>query len=113
MKENCNKYEALFTFLSNEEFAAHINECENCKKEHEKMVKVSELIADAKPYYKAQKSKMQKLKTACVAGFLLMSGLSFGVLNHNYDIIGTLTYHNVSIEDMGFPIDDYGLLMVD
>ena len=49
MKEKCTKYEALFTFRSNEELEQHIQECEDCKLEHEKMLKVSELLKEVKP----------------------------------------------------------------
>lgn len=113
MKEKCTKYEALFTFRDEAALLKHIEECEDCRKEHEKMQKVSALIQEAKPLYLKQKSISQKAKVACVAGLMLISGVSFGVLNYNYDIIDYMTYHNVSIEDMGFPTDEYGLLMVD
>ena len=36
MKEKCTKYEALFTFRSQEELEQHIQECEDCRLEHEK-----------------------------------------------------------------------------
>ena len=31
MNEKCTKYEALFTFRSEEELNEHIQHCENCK----------------------------------------------------------------------------------
>ena len=37
MKEKCTKYESLFTFRSEEELMQHIEECEDCRLEHEKM----------------------------------------------------------------------------
>ena len=77
------------------------------------MLSVSSLIKEAKPYYFAQKAKLQKLKIACAMFLVLFAGTSFGILNYNYDIIDNLTYKDMTIEDMGFPTDDYGFIMVD
>ena len=62
MKEKCTKYEALFTFRSQEELEQHIQECEDCRLEHEKMLKVSELLQEVKPYYKEKEKILQKSK---------------------------------------------------
>lgn len=114
MKENCNKYEILTTFGSEEELLAHIEECDICRAEHEKITAVTKLIQEAKPYYLKQKQNLQKLKVACVMFLTLFSGVSAGVLNYNYKIIDTLSYYDgITIEDMGFPTDEYGFIMVD
>ena len=46
MKDKCTKYEALFTFRDEEELNEHIQECEDCRLEHEKMQKVSSYFMD-------------------------------------------------------------------
>lgn len=114
MDKNCNKYETLVNFGSEEELMAHIKECPICKAEHEKINAVTSLIQEAKPYYLKQKQKIQKLKIACVMLFTLFTGVSAGILNNTYDIIDTLSYRDgITLEEMGFPTDDYGFLMVD
>ncbi len=114
MNEKCNKYEILVNFGTEEELLSHIKECEDCKKEHEKMMAVSALIQEAKPYYLEQKTRIQKLKIACVMFFTLFSGVTFGLINNNYNVIDTLSYYDgITFEDMGFPTDDYGFIMVD
>ena len=61
MKENkttnCNGYEAMFTFLSEEDFQKHLETCEECAAEHAKMQRVSELIQEVKPYIKEKKKQ--------------------------------------------------------
>jgi len=114
MDKNCNKYEILTNFGSDEELLAHIEECEICKAEHEKIKAVTGLIQEAKPYYLKQKNVISKAKIACVMIFTLFTGISAGVLNANFNLIDTLSYNDgITLEDMGFPTDDYGLIMVD
>lgn len=114
MDKNCNKYEILIKCNNEEELLTHIEKCQICKAEHEKINAVTGLIQEAKPYYLKQKQKAQKLKIACVMLFTLFTGVSAGILNNTYDIIDTLSYSDeITLEEMGFPTDDYGLLMVD
>ena len=40
-ENKCNKYEAYFVFQNEEAFNEHIKNCPDCKKEHEKYLKVS------------------------------------------------------------------------
>ena len=40
MDKKCTKYEALFTFRSEEELEEHLQNCPECRAEHEKMQKV-------------------------------------------------------------------------
>ena len=40
MKDKCSKYEGLFIFSDKETLLNHVNECEDCKLEHEKIQKV-------------------------------------------------------------------------
>ena len=55
MKEKCNKYEQLINFGTEEELMKHISQCEDCRQEHEKMLAVSSLIQEAKPYFLKKK----------------------------------------------------------
>ncbi len=114
MKEKCTKYEALFTFRSNEELEQHIQECEDCKLEHEKMLKVSELLKEVKPYYKEKRKNLAKIKVACALFLLMTSGTTLGLINYNTDISDTIKYGTtLSAEDLGLPVDTYGLITVE
>lgn len=114
MKEKCTKYEALFTFRSNEELEQHIQECEDCKLEHEKMLKVSELLKEVKPYYKEKRGNLAKIKVACALFLLMTSGTTLGLINYNTDISDTIKYGTtLSAEDLGLPVDTYGLITVE
>ena len=112
MKEKCNKFEALFTFSDEETLMKHIAECEDCRKEYEKMNKVSKLIKEVKPHYK--KDRFQAIKVACVFFALLVGGTTLEVANMHCNIVDTLKYgQQFTAEDLGFQTDEYGLLMVD
>ena len=114
MNEKCSKYEALFTFRSEEELNEHLLECEECRLEHEKMLRVSELIQEAKPYFKEKRKNVARLKAACALFVLMFSGTTLGVLNLNTDISDTLKYGTtLSSEDLGLPVDSYGLISLE
>lgn len=114
MKEKCTKYEALFTFRSEEELLEHIEECEDCRREHEKMQKVSELLKEVKPYYREKRKNLAKVKIACALCMLMLSGTTLGVINLNTDVSDTLKYGTtLSAEDLGLPVDSYGLITVE
>ena len=116
MENKCNKYEGLFTFSSEEELRTHLNECEDCRLENEKMQKVSSLLDEVKLYYYAKrKQKRAKLRAICaVLVFSLFTSLSLGLLVTNEDLADTIKYgQTLTAEDYGFPVDSYGLLMVD
>ena len=40
MKEKCSKYEALFTFSSEDDLRKHLEECEDCRAEEAKLENV-------------------------------------------------------------------------
>ena len=63
-KKTCNGYEAMYTFLSDEDFSEHLKVCEECAKEHAKMQRVSDLIQEAKPYIKEKQKRRTILKSA-------------------------------------------------
>ena len=74
MEEKCNKYETLFTFANDESFHEHINECDECQSEHLKMLKVSSLVKEVKPFYFKQEKRLNAAKL--IATLLLMVFLS-------------------------------------
>lgn len=114
MKEKCTKYEALFTFGNEETLKEHVETCEDCRKEQERMDKVSELLREVKPYYIKKRKNTAKLKAACAMFAILFCGTTLGVLNFNSDISDIIKYGNtLSAEDLGLPVDVYGLLMVE
>ena len=114
MKDKCTKYEALFTFRTEEELNEHIQECEDCRLEHEKMQKVSSLLQEVKPYFKERRKNLAKIKIACALFTLMFSGTTLGVINFNTDVSDTLKYGTtLSSEDLGLPVDSYGLIAVE
>lgn len=114
MDNKCSKYESLFVFSDEDVLNQHIMECADCQKEHETMQKVSDLIGEVKFYYKKKQKKALSFKVACAMSLVLFSSLSFGVIASNDDFVDTLRYGDtLSAEDLGFPVDSYGLLMVD
>lgn len=114
MKDKCTKYEALFTFSDEEYLKSHLKDCEECQKEQEKMDKVSKLLQEVKFELIKKRKSTAKAKFACVMLALLMSGTLLGIINFNQDVSDILHYgQTLSSEDYGFPVDSYGLIMVD
>lgn len=114
MIKKCNKYEALFTFANDETLKRHIETCDDCKSEHEKMENVSLLLREVKPYFKEKRRKTASLKIACAMFILFASTTTLGVINLNTDIADTIRYGSaLSAEDLGLPVDSYGLLVVE
>ena len=114
MNDKCQKYEGLFVFSDEETFKAHLEECPECKAEHEKMLKVSELLQEVKPYFLAKRKRSNQMKIACAISFIMLSGSVLGLMNWNSDISETLRYGTVlEAEDYGFPVDDYGFLLIE
>lgn len=117
MENNCNKYEAHFIFKSDEDFLNHVANCPDCQVEHEKMQKVSSLISEVRPYFLAEKQRKNKikqtLKAACFTFALMLFAIGAPVLNYQYDIVNSIVYHNLNAQEMGFPTDEYGLIMVE
>ena len=114
MTEKCSKYEAYFTFASEEDFQKHLEECEDCRKEHEKMQKISSLVQEVKPYYKKKRQSSKAFKIACSLLLFVFLGTGIGIMNFNTDISDTLRYGTtLSAEDLGLPVDSYGLIMVE
>lgn len=114
MNKKCTKYESLFTFRNQEELDEHISACPDCAAVQDEMDKVSALIQEVKPYYKKQRRQFKIAKIACTLLLFIFCGATVGILSTNTDITDTLTYGQVlSAEDLGLPVDSYGLIMVE
>lgn len=114
MKEKCTKFEALFTFSDEATLNEHIKNCPECRAEYEKMQKVSELIYEVKPYFLREKRNYLKLKAVCAISAMILCTATLGVINFNTDISDTIKYgSSLSADDLGLPVDSYGLLMVE
>ena len=114
MNEKCTKYEALFTFRDKSELEEHIKICPDCKAEYEKMLKISELIKEVKPYFVERRKNIAKVKVACALFMLFISGTTLGIVNFNPEISDTLKYGTtLSAEDLGLPVDSYGLISIE
>lgn len=114
MDKKCSKYEGLFIFSDENTLNEHLQECEECRLEHEKMQKVSELIGEVKFYYKKKSRRVQKMKAICAMLFLMFFTATFGIISSDSDFADALMYGDtLTAEDLGFPVDSYGLLMVD
>jgi hypothetical protein len=114
MKDKCTKYEGLFTFSDEETLKQHVENCEDRKKEQALMNRVSELIKEVKPYYISKRKDTAKKKLACAMFAVLICTTTIGVVNFNTDISDIIKYGNtLSAEDLGLPVDEYGLLMVE
>ena len=116
MKNKCSKIEELFVSSSEEELQKHIQECEDCRAEYEKQQKVSSMLDEVKMYYYAKrKQRTMRLRAACAVMFLVFSVISVtGWALNDDDLMDTLKYGDtLSAEDLGFPVDSDGFLMVD
>lgn len=112
MDKKCNKYEAIFTFGTQEDLLNHIAQCPECAKEHEKMQKISSLVQEVRTHYSKKQKTNQVLKIVCTLLFLVFGSAAF-VLNSN-DLTDTIKYGTtLSAQDLGFPVDSYGLIMVE
>lgn len=84
------------------------------------MENISELIKEAKPLYFARKRRNSRIKSALalVVCLVVIGGFYPRSYTYNYAAEAAidneiyLTETGSIIEDMGFPTDEYGLLMV-
>ena len=114
MNKKCSKYEGLFVFSDEMTFNQHILECNDCKLEHEKMQKVSSLLDEVKFYYRSKNKQKRKLKAICALLLFMVFTATFNVFSNDSDLADSLMYgETLSAEDLGFPVDSYGLLMVE
>ena len=114
MEEKSQNYEGIFTFLSDEKFKQELEKNPEMMAEHERMQKVSALLQEVKPYFIKKRRDTAKMKIACAISFIMLSGTVMGLINFNSDIADVLRYGNtLEAEDYGFPVDDYGFLLVE
>ena len=114
MDNKCSKYESLFIFSDEDNLKKHLEECEICRLEHEKMQKVSSLLSEVKFHYRNKAKQIRKIKAVCAAICLIFFSTSLGIVTDDTDLVDALMYgDSLSAEDLGFPVDSYGLLMVD
>lgn len=114
MDNKCSKYESLFIFSDEETLKKHLEECEECRIEYEKQQKVSSLLDEVKMYYHSKNRRRSRIQAACIAIFMMFSTLSLGLAITNDDLMDEIRYgETLTAEDLGFPVDSYGLLTVD
>lgn len=114
-QKTCNGYEAMYTFLNEEEFQKHIQVCEECAREHAKMQRVSELIQEAKPYITQERQKKTRiLRTAAAFFVIAFATLSFPAYMAGVDVYDNLVAQNtLTVQEMGLPVDEYGFLCLE
>ncbi len=114
-KDNkCNKYEGFFVFQNEENFNEHINNCEVCKKEHEKYLKISSLVKEIAPKYLERENHKKMMKSAqrlacCLVAFLGLSVFTGYKLYDNYVYTVNLEQES-TVSEIGLPVDEYGFL---
>ena len=116
MENKCSKYEELFVSSDSSVLEEHIKECEECRQEYESQKKVSSLLDEVKMYYYAKRKRsMVRLRAVCAVMLMVFSLTSVtGWVLSNDDLLDTLKYgDSLSAEELGFPVDSDGLLMVD
>ena len=114
MDKKCTKYEGLFIFSDEETLNQHIQECPDCKAEHEKMQKVSDLLSEVKFHYRLRNRKVRKLRAICALSLVMFFTAGFGIISDDGEITDVIMYgETLSAEDLGLPVDSYGLIMVD
>lgn len=110
MARECDKYEAFFVFAEEEEFKNHIESCESCQKEHQKMLKISSLVKEVKfSYLKNERKKAVAKLTATMFLLLFCTGFITVVFyDREYKNLAIAQESNVA--QLGLPVDEYGLL---
>lgn len=113
-EKTCNGYEAMYTFLSEDDFNKHLEVCEACAKEHARMQRVSELIQEAKPYIKEKQKQNRILKSAAAFFVVAFATLSIPVYMAGANMYDNMVAQNtLTAQELGFPVDEYGLLYVE
>ena len=114
MKEKCTKFEGMFVFANEKDFEKHLGSCDDCKEEAKKMDDISKLIQKAKPFYFKERARQKSIMASCAIFLVFLTTGIFSVLNYNNALLDTIKYgHALSAEDLGFPVDSYGLIMVE
>ncbi len=114
-EKKCGRYEGLFIFRSEDELAEHIENCEECKKEHEKYQKISSLVKEVAPVYLKKKEREKSLFVKRIACCFVI--LSLVTTFAGYKVYDSYSYQASSdeescISNLGLPIDDYGFFEI-
>ena len=92
MDNKCSKYEGLFVFSDEKTLLEHVENCPDCKAEHEKMQKVSDLLSETKFYYRQKNRVVRKIKAVCLALCLIAFSAGLGVTTNDSDFVDALMY---------------------
>ena len=115
-KRKCDKYEAYFVFKDDKAFNEHLKNCPDCREEHAKYLKVSNLVKEVAPVYLAKRNKRKidaVKKLACC--FIFLAGFS---VYSGYQLYGDYTFQVNSADEsyisssLGLPVDEYGFLEI-
>ncbi len=106
-KKKCKGFKEQFINLSEEELLTHIQNCESCRQEYFEMKKLSNLLKTAKPHYLKKKNFILTFKTAAIITITLFTGFMATYLSSTY------SQNTLSLDDLGFPTDEYGFILVD
>lgn len=114
--EKCTKYEELFIKEDESELIEHIKTCPQCQKEQERMEKVSAAIKEVS-FIIRRKRQLEKKIMTIAASFAIFALAFFSIQYNNQnsfinDVIASIGT-DYTYEQMGLPVDDYGLIMVD
>ena len=110
MNENekkCKGFNEQFIKLNKNELLAHIQICESCKNEYLEMEKLSKLLKTVKPHYLKKRNVIKTFKTAAIITLTLFTGFMATYLTNTY------SQNTLSFDDLGFPTDEYGFILVD
>ncbi len=113
MDKKCNKYEAYYVFGNDESFIEHLRTCPDCREQHLKMQKLSDLIKGAAPLYlaKEKRKKIKKVLSYVALFFVCFAGVSFFQQN-SYNHTEVLSAESSILYQSGCPVDEYGLLKI-
>lgn len=116
-EKKCDKYEGLFVFRNEDELNEHIENCPDCRAEHEKQLKVSALIKEVAPaYLERQEKRRLKVIGKLAACFVMLVGMT--AFYTGYCMYSDNSFQVNSAEDsfiesnMGLPTDEYGFLEI-
>lgn len=122
MEKKCSRYEELFVMSDETALLEHIKECEICRAEHERMLQVSNLISEVKPLYRKNNKKLvlrRSVGVMAMAASFLMIFLAFFAIQITTpesfvnETIASISGSDYTYEQMGLPVDEFGLIMVD
>lgn len=118
MDKKCHKFKELFISEDENALLEHVKKCPDCCREYENMKKVSGLISEVSFNFIRQR-RLKKAAAATVAASFLMifsAFFAFQIMTPESFVNSTIAYiqgNDCTYEEMGLPVDDYGLIMVD